>query len=427
MTPLSDLLPPLPLLDRARVEDFARALDAPAPLRVRSAAPASAAPVALVGLARRLSLAGEQLAPAATPRPEFRDALRTRLVAVAAVQPHYAGAGRLSVVPAAPVPTRRGSRAATVAAGVTASLVALGGVATASSQSLPGDPFYGVKRTVEAVQLATADGDLEQGQRHLDFASTRLRELRGLTLGRDAFRGSRGSLDAGEAAGLAGAAVADPEVAELVRQTLADMDAETRKGTDLLTGVFLSSQAQAPLQVLSRFTSRQSTGLERLLPALPRPSQDRAIASLALVVEVAGETQDLMATESCKPVCQKTAPAPQVTPTPTPEPVVVQSPSAEPSAPALPQEPVLPDGNSEPVAPLEAPDPQPGTPAGTVPGPSPSPSPASAPPSPEPAPAPTTSSRAGQPLPLVPLFVQALGMTVADPVESLRSVLRGLS
>ena len=425
MTPLSALLPSLPLLDRSRAEDFARAVDAPAPLRGRAAA-ASAAPVALVGLARRVSLAGEQLAPATTPRPEFRDALRTRLVAVASVQPQYADAGRLRLVPTAPVPTpdrSRGTRAATVAAGVTASLVALGGVAAAGSQSLPGDPFYGVKRTTEAVQLATAGGNLEQGERHLQFATTRLRELRGLTLGRDAFRDPRGSFDAGEAAALGGAAVTDPEVAELVRQTLADMDTQTRRGTDLLTGVFLSSQAKAPLQVLSRFTTRQSTGLELLLPALPRPSQDRAMASLALVVEVADETQELMGTDPCTPVCEKAPPAPPVAPTPSQEPLVVEPPATtEPSAPPLPQEPVLPDGDSEPVAPLEAPTPQPGTPAGTSPSPSPS-----TPPSPEPAPAPTTSSRAGQPLPILPLFVQAVGMTVADPVQSLRSVLRGLS
>lgn len=454
MAALSNRPAALPLLDRQGVEELAQALDDldaldAVSLRVRSA---GGPPPAYVDLARRLALAGAQLAPATHPRPEFRDALRTRLVAVAGAQVESPAVARLKVVPAAAAPShaplhapsraplhatprhaapgrarRRASWATVVTAGVTASVVALGGVAAASTQSLPGDPFYGVKRTAEAVRLATADSDLEEGQRHLEFAATRLRELRGLTLGRDAFRDSRSPLSAQELAGASTAALADPRVSERVRQTLADMDTETRKGTDLLTGVFLSSQAQAPLQALSRFTMRQSTGLERLLPALPRPNQDRAMASLALVVEVADETQDLMGTD-CAPPCEPAVPAPEATATPSESPAAVEpSAGSEPIPTAVPVAPTLPDDDQEPLAPLEGTDPRPGTPSETPTPSSPTTTTPTEPLSPQPEPTPSSSATSGPRLPFFPLSNRVLGLAVADPLRTLRYLVAPLS
>lgn len=431
MPSLSGALPAFPGGSRARAEEFARILDAP-PTRRRATAAGSADVRAGTELARRLFCAGEEVGPTVVPRPEFRAALRTRLVAVAvvrpvaAVHPATAGAGRPAAAPpvlAGPVRSAgRASRALAVAAGVTASMVAVSGVAAASSQSLPGDPFYGVKRTTESIRLATADGELEQGRRHLDFATTRLRELRGLTLGRKAFQESPGSgAGAPTAAELTAAALTDPDVANRVRQVLADMDTETRKGTDLLTSAFLTSQTQAPLQALSRFATRQSTGLERLLPALPPASQDRAIASLALVVEVADETQDLMTGESCPAVCP-TSPSEPETPVPTGEPdpagVVEPTTSASPE-PALPGAEVDPsplDGAEPRSSPSGSPRPEP-TPSAT---PSPSASPGA---SPGPVPSPTTSRTTR---PLLPLPLGALGQVLPLPVTGLLLLLDAL-
>ncbi len=411
MSPLPAALPRFAGGTRARAEEFARVLDGPPPGRRRPAAATSADVSTCAGLAQRLARAGEELGPVAGPRPEFHATLRTRLMAVAAVQPQPAASARPSPAAVAPVrPVRRASRALTVAAGVTASLVAVSGVAVASSQSLPGDLFYGVKRTSEAVRLATAGGEFEQGRRHLDFAATRLRELRGLTLGREAFEKSSNA-EAAEpaAADLAAAALADPEVAERVRQVLADMDTETRKGTDLLTSAFLSSQTQAPLQALSRFATRQSTGLERLLPALPPASQDRAMASLALVVEVADETQGLMKGDGCPPVCL-TPPATAPAPLPTQDPV-----EPGPGAGVQPTPTVTPGPGPEgKIDPFPLDGVKPGTPGRPLPQPSspgpppPSPTPP-APPDASPAPAPTPTTSRITPLPLLPLNIRALG------------------
>lgn len=58
---------------------------------------------------------------------------------------------------------------------------AFGGVAAASSDALPGDSLYGLKRGIEDVKLNyLADGDSERGQVFLDQASTRLSEARRL-------------------------------------------------------------------------------------------------------------------------------------------------------------------------------------------------------------------------------------------------------
>ncbi|WP_329275494.1 DUF5667 domain-containing protein [Streptomyces sp. NBC_01451] len=58
---------------------------------------------------------------------------------------------------------------------------AFGGVAAASSDALPGDSLYGLKRGIEDVKLNyLADGDSERGQVYLDQASTRLSEARRL-------------------------------------------------------------------------------------------------------------------------------------------------------------------------------------------------------------------------------------------------------
>lgn len=58
---------------------------------------------------------------------------------------------------------------------------AFGGVAAASSDALPGDSLYGLKRGIEDFKLTyMSDGDDERGQAYLDQASTRLNEARRL-------------------------------------------------------------------------------------------------------------------------------------------------------------------------------------------------------------------------------------------------------
>lgn len=67
---------------------------------------------------------------------------------------------------------------------------AFGGVAAASSDALPGDSLYGLKRGMEDFKLGMADEDADRGSLYLDHASTRLNEARRLLE-----RGRSGTLD----------------------------------------------------------------------------------------------------------------------------------------------------------------------------------------------------------------------------------------
>jgi hypothetical protein len=145
-----------PFGTRGAADDLARLLDAGTTTGSSAAA-----------LAGRLRSVGHDLDAAVAPRAEFRDALRMRLMAVGhgAGRPGRGPRGRsASRALEGRVSWRR--RGSAVAAGAMASVVAVSGVAVAGSQSLPGDPFYGVKRTTEAFQLRTADGNLEKGTQH---------------------------------------------------------------------------------------------------------------------------------------------------------------------------------------------------------------------------------------------------------------------
>lgn len=248
--------------------------------------------------------------PAASPaRPEFRDALRQRLMAVAAVQ----GVGEVAQSPAAKVrelgSTWRFQRRMAVVAGSAAALTAFAGVGLGASRSLPGDPFYGVKRASEDVQLAATFGEEAKGKRHLEFARTRLGEVEAL-----AGRSSALTDFMPGAAGALGPLSTQAKSSTIVA-TLRDMDEETRAGSDALVGVALSTGSAEPLEALDAFTQEQFSDLKDVLPALPQDARARARMSLALLNAVATRTV-AVATPSEGGETPSTGPTPGVTKTP---------------------------------------------------------------------------------------------------------------
>jgi hypothetical protein len=270
--------------------------------------------------------------------------------------------------------SRRAQRGIGVAAGAMASVVAVAGVAVAGSQSLPGDPFYGVKRGTEALELKTTDGAVAKGSKHLEFAAERLKEVRALSLGRDAAFGSAPT-------GPVAATTFGGSRSSNVLEALADMDAETLAGSKLLTSAYRSSNDEAPLQILSSFASRQSRDLTKLLPSLPTSVRDDAEESLALVSGVAVDTSKLLAVGVCTGQCNPTAAAPSLPPAnggPKPAP----APTATTDAPC---------GCQPAPEPARTPDPQP-TDASPAPEPTTAPSPTAASASPSPKPSPSSST-----------------------------------
>lgn len=402
-----------PLGTRARSDELARLLDS-------GDVPAGPA-ASYVAVAARLRTVGAEIAPAIAPRAEFRAALRTRLVAVASVQAvnaETAAAPTKSKALESAVSwsqSRRAQRGIGVAAGAMASVVAVAGVAVAGSQSLPGDPFYSVKRGTEALELRTTDGTVAKGSKHLEFAAERLKEVRALSLGRHAALG-------GSPTGPVAASAFGGSTSANVRKALADMDDETRTGTELLTSAYRTSNDEAPLEILSSFASRQSRDLQKLLPSLPGSVRDDAEESLALVSGVAADTSKLLAVGVCTGQCNPTQAAPSLPASGGPKPA--PAPTATTDAPCGCQPAPEPARTPDPQATDASPAPEPTTaptPSRTPASPSPKPTPSS---SPLPVPVPTDSlPPLPIPLPTITPSLPALPTSVPGVVDTVGSAL----
>jgi hypothetical protein len=140
-----------------------------------------------------VTMAAEIGATPAAPDPtdEFKTGLRAMLMATAeregigvtadakAAQAasRAAMSAKTEVVKQVRTPSTGRARAAVII-GVVAGALLLSGVSAASTNALPGNPLYQVKRTNERAQLALAGSDVSRGKLYLDFASNRLREAR---------------------------------------------------------------------------------------------------------------------------------------------------------------------------------------------------------------------------------------------------------
>ncbi|MFJ7116523.1 DUF5667 domain-containing protein [Streptomyces albogriseolus] len=139
------------------------------------------------------------------------------------------------------------------AGGLTVGVAAgtLGGVAAASSDALPGDSLYGLKRGIEDVKLTFADGDDERGRVYLDHASTRLNEARRLME-----RDRAGSLD--------------HESLSEIRRALSGMRHDASEGHRLLREAYeRNPDSLGPMQALSSFSRAHRDTWGNLRDRLP--------------------------------------------------------------------------------------------------------------------------------------------------------------
>ena len=125
---------------------------------------------------------------------------------------------------------------------------AFGGVAAASSDALPGDSLYGLKRGIEDFKLSyMSDGNDERGVAYLDQASTRLSEARRLME-----RGRGGHLD--------------HESLGEIRRALSGMQHDASEGHRLLHEAYeRDPNSLGPIQALDSFSRshRQAWGALR--------------------------------------------------------------------------------------------------------------------------------------------------------------------
>ncbi len=368
-----------PLGTRARAEELAALLDG-----------AVAGPGSLTathaGLAARLRALAPTLESLAAPRPEFRDALRQRLVAVATVQAANAPAYAEPVVRPKALEaavswsqSRKAQRRIGVTAGAMASVVALTGIGVAATRSLPGQAFYGVKRFGEGIQLDLASGDTAKGTKHLEFAATRLREVKALAH-------DEGSLSLGTPGHPTAAGVAfGGSTSSNIAQALADFDSETKAGTALLKKVYDKTGKPAPLRIITSFTREQSSRLSALLPVLPAAVKPQAQSSLDLVTQAQSDATDLLALGTCNGSCYPGNAGPTTPAQPVPTPGATATPTDPGDNNGVPDcncvQPTLapsPSSNPEPQ-PTDSPSSEPTTEPTTEPTPSDSPSPTPSP------------------------------------------------
>ncbi|MFI0934974.1 DUF5667 domain-containing protein [Streptomyces sp. NPDC021019] len=246
-----------------RANAFAQALEDQTPQGAAAVQPAEPAdqadPAPLLALANGL---GELPKPQLDP--EVKMVQRAQLVA--AMETMFAEGGA-STGPTVPVQRGKGAHRASplrklrprsrwakglTAGGLTVGVAAgaFGGVAAASSDALPGDSLYGLKRGMEDISLGMAKGDADRGEVYLDQASTRLSEARRLME-----RGRSGALD--------------HESLGAVRRALNGMSHDASEGHRLLHSAYRRDGAIGPIQTLDTFSRSHRDAWSSLRDRLP--------------------------------------------------------------------------------------------------------------------------------------------------------------
>ncbi|MFD9304709.1 DUF5667 domain-containing protein [Streptomyces sp. NPDC060048] len=205
---------------------------------------------------------------------------------------------------------------------------AFSGVAAASTNALPGDHLYPVKRGMEDIKLGMADDDSDRGELYLDQASNRLSEARRLME-----RGRTGALD--------------HESLGAIRRALAGMKHDASEGHRLLQAAYERDGSLGPIQALSSFSRSHRDAWAKLRGNLP-----------AQLTDVGGEVESVF-----RAIDEDVAPLQGLLPKP-PEQTRGSGPSTRPSTPAGKQQaapsPGTPSATPAPSASGSAKTPSPG-------------------------------------------------------------------
>lgn len=246
-----------------RANAFAQALEDQPPRGAAAAQPDESAEQADHGPLLALANGLDEL-PKPQLDPEVKVVQRAQLVAAMETMFAQGGASTGPTVPeqrgkgahrASPLrklrPRSRWAKGLT-AGGLTVGVAAgaLGGVAAASSDALPGDSLYGLKRGMEDIHLGMADGDADRGEVYLDKASTRLSEARRLME-----RARSGDLD--------------HESLGEVRRTLDGMTHDATEGHRLLRAAYQRDGSIKPIQTLDTFSRSHRESWSSLRDRLP--------------------------------------------------------------------------------------------------------------------------------------------------------------
>lgn len=287
--------------------------------------------------------------PTPAPSPGFREELRAQLIAVT---PRLVAEGVT-----APRPTRAAQKpqratlprapirrpAAVIGTLLLLFVLLLAGGVWMSSNTLPGDSLYSLKRASENVQLSLTGGDGARGRQYLALAKKRVNEVTGL-LGRTS------AIAAGS--GVQASGDLNARTAKLIADTLRDANADTRNGVRLLTGQAVRNLSDGPLGAVTSWAPAQLARLDAIVNrAPPGAAREQAIASQHLVQRAVNRANQLRGDLGCNclastpnddlgPLPCDTACNPVTPATPAPQPGTTKpstspsgSPSTQPSVP----------------------------------------------------------------------------------------------
>ncbi|MFG2594020.1 DUF5667 domain-containing protein [Streptomyces sp. NPDC048438] len=246
-----------------RANAFAQALEEQSPQGAAAVQPEDPAQPADHGTLLALANGLGEL-PAPEFDPEVKVVQRAQLLAAMETMFAEGGASTGPTVPeqrskgahrASPIrklrPRSRWAKGLT-AGGLTVGVAAgaFGGVAAASSDALPGDSLYPLKRGMEDISLGMASGDADRGEAYLDQASTRLGEARRLME-----RARSGEMD--------------HESIGDVRRALDGMTHDATEGHRLLHTAYERDGAIGPIQTLDSFSRSHRASWSSLRDRLP--------------------------------------------------------------------------------------------------------------------------------------------------------------
>ena len=177
----------------------------------------------------------------------------------------------------APSPQRRGLLSISAAAALMV-LAVTGGGAMFSQGALPGDSLYGVKQTTESALVGLTPGQGNKAQRQLDYAATRLDEVRQLN-SEQAPAGDRG---------------AD------ISQALQGFNEQTTAGSKMWLAS--GSGNSAELGSLANWAQTQSQKLSTLRTSMPTSAQPDADHSLRMLEDLRTRAQSLSNRQGCDKV-----------------------------------------------------------------------------------------------------------------------------
>jgi hypothetical protein len=177
----------------------------------------------------------------------------------------------------APSPQRRGLLSISAAAALMV-LAVTGGGAMFSQGALPGDSLYGVKQTTESALVGLTPGQGNKAQRQLDYAATRLDEVRQLN-SEQAPAGDRG---------------AD------ISQALQGFNEQTAAGSKMWLASGSSNSAE--LGTLANWAQTQSQKLSSLRSSMPASAQPDADHSLRMLEDLRTRAQSLSNRQGCDKV-----------------------------------------------------------------------------------------------------------------------------